>query len=270
MKFVYLCRCFAYGIFIFVNTEKTVNSASWRSGSIIIFFILLFAYSKWGPAIPLNLSTQQRGEPLVVTGEGKVTIVPDVAKITLGIEQSGQTLKQVQSEVNQKSQNLTKELKKLGIDGKDIKTVHYNVYPEHDWESPAKKITGYRVSTSYQVTIEEFDKINEVLSITSSLGVNNIGNINFEVNDGTKKDKIQEARELAVEEAKEKANGLAKASGITLGKIINVTENQDQNSPRPLYDSKEVSIGSIEPIQPDIQPGKTEIVVSVSLSYEVR
>lgn len=249
-----------------MNKEKTINFA----GSIIIFFVLLFAYSKFGPALPISITTQQKGEPFVVMGEGKVAVVPDIAKIILGIEESGSSLESIQNSVNQKSENLTKELKKLKIDGSDIKTISYQVYPNYDYRSSSRNITGYRVSTSYEVTLKEFDKINEVLSISSSLGVNSIGNINFEVNEKSKNEALQEARDEAVEKAKEKAKGLAKASGITLGKIINVSENQNLNYPRPIG-LMEKSIGDEEiQIQPSIQPGETELSITVSLSYEVR
>lgn len=249
-----------------MNKEKTINFA----GSVIIFFVLLFAYSKFGPALPISVSTQLRGEPFVVMGEGKVTVVPDIAKITLGIEESGTSLETIQNSVNERSENLTKELKKLKIKEEDIKTVSYQVYPNYDYENPSRKITGYRVSTSYEVTVKEFDKINEVLSISSSLGVNSIGNINFEVNEKAKNEALQEAREEAVEKAKEKAKGLAKASGITLGKIINVAENQNSNFPRPIALLERAGGEEDVQVQPSIQPGETELSVTVSLYYEVR
>ena len=249
-----------------MNKEKTINFA----GSIIIFFVLLFAYSKFGPALPISVSTQQRGEPFVVMGEGKIAVVQDIAKITLGIEESGSSLESIQDSVNSKSENLTKQLKKLGIDESDTKTVSYQVYPNYDYKNPARNITGYRVSTSYEVTLKEFDKINEVLSISSSQGVNSVGNINFEVNEESKNEALQKAREEAVEKAKEKAKGLASASGIALGKIINVSENQNSNFPRPMG-LMERAVGSEDiQVQPDIQPGETELLVTVTLSYEVR
>ena len=84
-------------------------------GSIIIFFVLLFVYSKFGPSLPISVLTQTKGEPMMVSEIGKVTVVPDIAKVTVGIEAQGQILKRVQDEANTKSKNLTDALKKLGI-----------------------------------------------------------------------------------------------------------------------------------------------------------
>ena len=102
------------------------------------------------------------------------------------------------------------------------------------------------------------------------MGVNSVGNINFEVNEESKNEALQKAREEAVEKAKEKAKGLASASGIALGKIINVSENQNSNFPRPMGLMERSLGGEDIQVQPDIQPGETELLVTVTLSYEVR
>lgn len=246
--------------------EKNVNFA----GSIIIFFVLLFVFAKWGPAINFNSTTQTKGEPFVVQGTGKVTVAPDIAKIDIGIQEQGQVLKQVQDSVNKKSQDLTGQIKKLGIETKDIKTISYYVYPQYDYTAPTQKITGYQISTDYEITIRDFSKINDLIASATSFGANTIGGISFDLSDNLKKEKLQEARNLAVTEAKNKAEGLAKAAGITLGKIINVTEETPTNI-RPL--ALPVSGGGVAEkfvTQPSVQPGTTEINLTVSLSYEVR
>lgn len=208
---------------------------------------------------------------MIVVGTGKSFVTPDIAKISVGIEESGGSLKLVQDSVNKKSQELTKELKKLGTEERDIKTTSYNIYPQFDYTSPTQKVTGYRVSISYEVTIKDFDKVNDALVAVTSAGSNIIGGASFEVNDKTKKEKLQEAREEAVKEAKEKAEGLAKAAGITLGKIINISESQGFDFPRPLMLEKAVGGSPDTAIaQPEITPGETELSVTISLSFEIR
>lgn len=242
-----------------------------RVGSVVLFFVLLFLYSKFGPSLPISVLTQTKGEPMMVTDTGKVTVVPDIAKVTIGIEKQGQTLKQVQGEVNNTSKKLTDALKKLGIDEKDIKTTNYSVNPEYDYDSSPYKIDGYRVSTNYEVKITDFEKVNDALTIATDSGANVIGNISFEVNEKTKEEYTQKAREEAVKLAKNKAEGLAKAGGITLGKIINITESTGYDYPRPVMYAKELSVGAGDsPEVANVTPGETEISVTVSLSYEIR
>jgi len=242
-----------------------------RIGSIIIFFILLFVYSKFGPSLPISVLTQTKGEPMMVTETGTATVVPDIAKVSLGIEAQGQNLKQVQDDVNKKSKSLTDSLKKLGIDEKDIKTTNYSVSPEYDYQTTPYRINGYRVSTNYEVKITDFEVVNDVLVAATSAEANVIGNISFEVNENTKAKLTQNAREEAVKLAKEKAEGLAKAAGITLGKIINVTESTGYDYPGPITYRNEMSLsGTDSPVIANVTPGETEISVTVSLSYEIR
>ena len=236
----------------------------------VSIFLLLFLFFKFGPKIPLSIISQQKGEPLIVTGEGKVSVTPDIAKVTLGIQENGQILKQVQDEVNKKSKTLTDALKKLGIGEKDIKTTSYSVYPQYDYTVPNSKITGYQVSTAYEVTIRDFNKVNDVLVEATTAGANTSGGIAFEINDETKAKKLQEAREEAVSKAKEKAQGLAKAAGISLGKIINISESQGGDIRPIMYAKEAVGLGGGAPTPADIQQGETEISVTVSLSYEIR
>lgn len=242
------------------------------SGSVVLFFIFLFVFAKWGPSINFKTITQSSGQPFIVSGVGKVSVTPDIAKVNLGIEENGVSLKQVQESVNKKSKNLVSKLKSLDIPEKDIKTTQYFVYPNYDYANGGQKIVGYRVSTSYEVTIRDFDKVNDVLVIGPEVGANIAGGVNFEINDETKKEKLNDAREIAVKEAKEKAQGLAKASGITLGKIINISEDFG-GSPIRMYAPTSMDGGLAESksiTQPDIQAGETDISVNVSLSYEVR
>lgn len=254
-----------------MEEKKYIQPQSNPMVSVIIFFILLFVFAKWGPAINFSTTQQSKGEPFIVSGEGKVSVVPDVAKITFGIQENGQSLKQVQSEVNTKSKSLTNAVKKLGIAESDIKTTSYNIYPQYDYTNPNQKIVGYQVSTNYQVTVKDFDKVNDLIMLATGAGANIVGGVSFELNDSTKLEKTNEARVKAVADAKTKAEGLAHATGISLVKIINISENQNQNIRPFAFAEKAVSLDAGTPVStPDIQPGQTEIQVNISLSYEIR
>jgi len=237
--------------------------------TVITFFVFLFLYSTLGPRLPISIITQQKGEPLIVTEEGSAIAIPDIAKVSLEIKENGTSLRSVQESVNKKSKNLVSELKKLGIDKNDIKTSSYNIYPEYNYDSEPPKITGYRVSINYQVTIENFDKVNEVVLKATEVGVNSIGNVSFDLKDETKQKALDEAREIAIEKAKAKAKSLAKEAKISLGRIINISESQDNLIPRPMYAKAEIGLDQ-EITQPEIIPGETEITVNISISWEIK
>ncbi len=238
--------------------------------AVITFFVLLFVFAKWGPAINFSTTTQTKGDPFIVTGEGKTFVTPDIAKITVGVAESGLSLKTVQDSVNKKSAALTDAVKNLGVKKEDIKTTSYNLYPQYDYQNSPNRLTGYQVSTTYEITIRDFDKINDLIVVATGAGANMEGGISFEVNEETKKEKLQEAREAAASDAKEKAQSLASAAGITLGKVINISENQGQNEIRPLPAMGGAVTLDKMAIEPSVQAGQTEISVIVTLSFEVR
>lgn len=245
------------------------HKPSGRIGAVIIFFALLFVFTKWGPAINFSTTSQTKGDPFIVSGEGKVYVTPDIAKITVGVEESGTVLATIQKNVNSKTQKLTDAIKKIGVEEKDIKTTSYNLYPQYDYSTTPNKITGYQISTSYEVTIRDFDKINDIITAATTAGANMEGNISFDINDTTKNEKLNEARKIAVTNAKEKAEGLASSAGLTLGKIINIAESQSSNVVRPMYAAAgEAKIDLAA--TPSIQAGQTELSTIVSLSYEIR
>lgn len=240
-------------------------------GAVITFFVLLFVFAKWGPSIPFSVLSQARGEPMVVTGEGKATAIPDIGKVSAGIQVTNGILSQAQDDVNKKSQSLVAALKNLGISDKDIKTTSYNIYPQQNYQASPPVVTGYQVSVNYEVTVRKIDQINNVLTTVTGAGANLVGSVSFDLSDSARQKALGEARTDAVTQAKDNAESLARTSGVTLGRIINISENQS-TAPRPiLMTEKAVGMGGgAAPSTPNIQPGETEINLTVTLSYEVR
>lgn len=252
-----------------MNPDKpNINTSS--IVTVVVFFILLFVFTKWGPSINFSSITQNAGQPMVVTGEGKATAVPDIVRVDFGVQDSGATLLDVQSSVNKKSQSLVASLKKLGIDDKDIKTTSYNINPQENFQVNPPVITGYQITVSYEVTVRKIDIVNSVLTTVTGAGANLVGGVNFDLSDDARLKAESEARADAVKTAKANAQSLAGAAGITLGKIINVAEAQNNiMPPRPLMETAAGAIQKSVP-QAQIEPGTTEVDIVVSLSYEVR
>ena len=221
----------------------------------------VFAFAKWGPSIPISSVVSQKNDFFTVTGEGKVTVVPDTDIVSLGITLNKPTVKAAQDQVNSVISEITKSLKTLGIDAKDIQTSNYSIYPQYN-----DRITGYQVNASLTVTVRELDKVNQVIDIATAKGANTIGGIQLTVDDTKQKQLLQQARELAVKDAKTKAESLANAAGITLGKIVNIQENAN-NFPRPMIGMMAVVDSAPKT---NIQPGSTDISTSVTLFYETR
>lgn len=212
-------------------------------------------------------------QELSVSGEGKVYVIPDLATIDLSIVNEGNEASDIKAIISKNTNamnGLITDIKGLGIDEKDIKTIQYSLTPQYNWtEDRGQVFIGYKLTNTILVTIRDFTKIGDVLGKANDRGTNLIGNISFSVEDPEKAQ--QEARMQAIEKAKQKAEDIAKASGIKLGKLINV---QDSYTPR-YYDSAYKSavapsgLGGSTP-SPEIQSGQQEVDSTVILIYRVK
>lgn len=232
------------------------------------FFILLFTFTKLFGPIPFSVTsvTTQKSTTFDVTGEGKISVKPDVASISVGIQANGATVKAVQEQINSVINKVSEAVKQLGVDPKDIQTRNYNINPDYDFSGGTQRIKGYSSSTNLSIKVRQINNINQVIDAATTNGANQVSGINFEKDDKTKAE--NEARVKAVDEAKRKAQDAARIAAFRLGRIINYSENFG-GFPRPIpmvsaQESK--AVGS--PTQ--VEPGSTDISVNVTLSYEIQ
>jgi len=217
----------------------------------------------------VNLQNQNQ---ITISGSGKVYMVPDVAKVTLGIETTGKSVKDI-TQTNVTAMNkIIEGLKLLAIAEKDIQTTQYSVRPQYNWtERSGRVLDGYIIYQNIEVKIRDFAKISDVLNVATENGVNIVSELQFTIDD-IEKVKAQ-AREKAILEAKEKAKTLASQTGIKLGDIINIYENND-NYYAPMYSEKsalgmdEADMVAMPTAQ--IQTGEQEIQVNLSLVYRIK
>ena len=237
--------------------------------AIVVFFFALFVYTKLAGPIPFSVSqvVTTKTDTFTVTGEGKVSAVPDIAVVNAGVVAQGTSVKQVQQEMNTKINKVTDAVKKLGIDAKDIQTTNYNISPTYDYREGNQKIIGYQANTNVTIKVRAIDRANDVVDAATANGANQVGSINFDVADKTKAE--NEARVKAVLEAKKKAEVAAKAAGFTLGRVINYSEHVGGGSPVPMYAKAEMA-GMADTAPTQIEPGSSEVTITVSLSYEIR
>lgn len=247
------------------QTAKILKQFSASFGLLVLGLLVFFGAFM---VHQFKLLDQQNMNQITVSGEGKVYAKPDIALVNLGVSTTGATTAEVMSKNTEKMNAVIKAVKDKGIEEKDIKTTNYNLAPLYNWTEAAGRVfQGYTLDQSLEVKIRDFSKVGEILQEAVAKGANLTNNLQFTIENPEQFK--QEARAKAVEQAKEKAKNLADASGIALGKLVNVYESY-----YPVYDlAKGVGYGggAIESAPaPSIQSGQTEIVVSVNLTYRVK
>lgn len=236
---------------------------------ILIVGVLLLA----GVSILRERFVRVDRDLLVVRAEGKVSTRPDVANINFGFKT--ETEKEATVAIQKGSEQMNQiigALKKWGIEDRDIKTTSYNLITIYEYpENTGKEVlSGYQLNQTVKIKVRNINKIGEVIKEAYSAGANQIGGIGFSLENKEELKKI--ALEDGIKNAKVKAKEISKSTGIRLGKIINMYEYDNSNTPYiPAYDYSGVGgMMKTENITPDIEGGEIEIVIAVDLTYEVK
>ena len=132
-----------------------------------------------------------------------------------------------------------------------------------------QQIVGYTVTQNLEIKVNPIEKTNKVVDTATADGANLVGNVSFDFSDSLEKSLENQATQQAVNNAKDSAQTLANASGIHLGKIVNVVENSNQ--PRPLMMTAGVAGGNAEQTSTpstNVTPGENTLTVDVVLYYE--
>ncbi|MFA6533964.1 MAG: SIMPL domain-containing protein [Patescibacteria group bacterium] len=207
-------------------------------------------------------------DTISISGEGKVTALPDIATFTVGVQTEKVAVAAAQTENNDKMNKIIAAIKGMGVKAEDIQTTDYNIYPQYDYLDGRQSLRGYQVIQSVLVKVRDMGKVGDIFAKAGELGANNVGGLSFTIDEPEQY--RQEARLKALENAKSKAEALAKAAGIKLGKVVSFSESSGGYTPPYAYDKSlsSVGMGGGGIVAPEIQAGNQEIVIDVVVSYE--
>jgi uncharacterized protein YggE len=191
-----------------------------------------------------------------------VSLPPDTAYISLGVDVRDPDLGVAQTSAAEQMDAVIAALRAAGVAEDDIQTGNYSIYVERDYNQPNQPIIGYNVSHSVTATVRNLDAAGETLAAAIDAGANSVGGIWFGLEDPG--DAVAQARELAIADAKAKAEDLARLSDSTLGPVITITEGYSTPAP-PVDYARNADMA--QSAAPPINPGSAEVVLTVTVKY---
>jgi uncharacterized protein YggE len=209
---------------------------------------------------------QQSG--ISVTGNGSVTVVPDIAVLSLGVEVTAKTVADARMQAAEAMAAVQQTLTDNAIADADITTTSFSIQPQYDYRSDdTPQVIGYTVSNRLSVKVRNIDSVSDVLDDATGAGGDDvrINGISFTVDEP---EQFQdEVRKLAIEDARERAEQLASLAGVTLGKARTISES---SSSSPFADSGGGRVfAAAAQAETSISPGETEISISVFVTYGI-
>lgn len=201
------------------------NRLTWRWIGILVGLAVIMSslgVAGHGPAAALAQEEDRLGT-ITVVGEGKVTIKPDMAQATIGVEVLRPTVKEASAEASQVMNNVLGALRQLGVADRDIQTSGFSVWQERPYNPDGTQgAPVYHVTNQLNVTIRNLENLGSVLDAAMNAGANNIYGVTFSLSDTTQAE--AEARRKAVENARAKAEDLARLTNLQLGEVLSVSE----------------------------------------------
>lgn len=200
---------------------------------IFIFAAGLLALAACAPAaIAASGVSEAASRQISVVGVGQVYATPDLAYINVGVRSQADTVAAALEQNNAQAMAVKETLIEAGVAGEDIQTSNFNVYPQSDYDFQGVITrTFYVVENSVFVTVRDLEDMGAILDAVASSGANSIYGITFDLQDKTPAQ--SDARELAVESARNQAQELADLSGVQLGEIVSISTSYSY--PAPYY-----------------------------------
>ncbi|HEY4503083.1 MAG TPA: SIMPL domain-containing protein [Candidatus Paceibacterota bacterium] len=247
-----------------------------------LFFVvkLLSEFKSYG------MMGSSESNTITLSGHGEVQAVPDIANVYFTIRKEGTTVKEAQDAVAVVEKSSLDSLKSNGVEDKDIQAANASFNPKYKYvydtrslvpctefgcppRSGNNVISGYEAYESITVKVRNTDSVGKIMQDLGTLGVTDLNGPNFTVDDA---DALQaEARKEAIEDARTKAEALAKDLGVRLGRIANFSEGGNYGG---IYYAKdammESSAGNTAPAPAAIPKGENTITSDVTITYELR
>lgn len=249
----------------------TLSPATIRWGAVAVgagIIALALIGSNGGPRTTVAAEPNLPEEHTIsVTGVGRVFLRPDTADVRLGVVVQRPTATEARAVAATAMTGVVEVIRKAGIADRDIQTAMLSLQPVYDYnkQSTPPPLVGFQVVNSVNVVVRELDKVGDLIDDAIAAGATSVDGVSFRVENPT--DAEAQARRAAVEDARAKANALAAAAGVSIVGVSAVSEQTGQ-PPYPIPYERAAAVAADGGSTP-VQPGQSEIMVTVSVIYRL-
>ncbi|HEV7666469.1 MAG TPA: SIMPL domain-containing protein, partial [Chloroflexota bacterium] len=209
----------------------------------------------------------QANTGISVVGQGIVLAQPNTAHITLGSEVFDQSLANAQAEASRRMDAVINKLKASGIADTDIHTISFNINPQYDFRDQNQPVLrGYQVQNLVDVKTTNVSGLGPLIDDAIAAGATRVYGVRFEASN--MEDLKNQARDQAMQNARAKAEQLARDAGVSLGRPITIEESDTGGvtPQRSLQIAPQAAAPAAAPQTP-IQPGELQVQTTVHVVW---
>jgi uncharacterized protein YggE len=197
---------------------------------------------------------------ITVVGTGSANAVPDEAEWSFGVRAEAETAAGAMNQAATVSKRVVEALKNAGIKGEDLRTESVSLYPQQD--EMGRSIIGYSASSTVHATMK-ISKAGQIIDRVVSAGANEIYGPNLRVSNSD--DQYAQAVDAAFDDAKARAEAVARKAGVTLGGPVAIVEGGGGGMPIPYY-GRALAEGAADMA---IEPGQQEIQAVLTVTFAI-
>lgn len=254
------------------------NQQAWLMFAGIIFVCATVAFSVVrleNTGITIQNSGSTAGgiqNSLSVSGEGRITAVPDIVNINAGVSELADTTKEAQQKANDKLATIIAILKENDVPERNAQTSNLSFSAEYDWSGEdGRKLMGQRVRQTLTIKIPGIDKnperVTDILDAIGEINGLELNSVNFDIED--KKELFSKAREEAFDKAYQKAKELSEFGSVELGKPITISEASINYNPMPYQNFAKMAMDGIGGGS-SLPAGELDVTAMVNIVFEIR
>ena len=234
---------------------------------------------------------------ITVVGVGRASGKPDIARTTIGVEVRAATAEEAIRQINTRMAQVIAAVKGAGVGDADVRTATLSLSFERNYEQPPRPVEApapvmaptaapagkpksapavegavappaklpqgfYNASNSVEVTIRKLEDAGKVISAATSAGADHLSGIRFEVEDQAPL--LGQAREKAVQDARQRAQKLAQLAGVKLGPAVSITELDGGGGPSPM---PMMAANKMMDASAPIERGELTLMTAVQIVY---
>lgn len=203
-------------------------------------------------------------EGVTVQGAGVVHGEPDRAVLELGVQTRDPDVRAALAEADELMRAVRRALLRAGVAEEDLRTTTFQLWREENYDREGVlRGSIFRVTHLVEATVREVDAVGEVIAGAVEAGANQIGGVRFAIADPAELER--RAREAAVEDARAKAEQLARAAGARLGPVEMIVESGGGGAPPVPVAMMEARVGGGSPVSTGQLAVRVEVMVRYGL-----
>lgn len=205
----------------------------------------------------------QEPRTITVTGEGRVSVAPDMAILRLGVAREARKASDAMRAASEAAAAVLARVEQAGIAPRDVQTANVSLSPRWDHsKNNAPRVVGYVASNDLTVRVRDLESLGGLMDAVVSDGANQMNGLSFSI--AEPRPLQDQARQDAVKDARSKAELLADAAGVVLGPVMTISEGGGMRQPIAMARGAMMESAAVP-----IAAGELDVSINVTVIFSI-